>query len=894
MKNRLLAFCVVFALLISALLPVQMASAQDSLIEDANLEKVVRQTIGKNEGVLTKDDLLKLTSIYAFRNERITSLKGLEFAQNLNKLIVSNQSITDLQPIANLSNLTFLDISQTQVSDLTPLRNLKKLQHLGASRATIQDLSPLSGLSNLTELFVAENQIKDLSPLYNHKLVWLDAADNQIEDITLLLTMSDSLRHVYVSNNRIDDVSPLLMVKNLETAYAQGNPLDELGLGVMKYLESNGVKVKYDKTPPITVEINGNKLKMDGQEPLLIDGRTFVPMRAIFEALGAKVTWNGGERSVIGVKGATAVKLTIDSKQAWLNGRSMTLDVSPQLVNGSTLVPVRFISESLGAEVIWDDIKRVVSIQTEEKATSTAQPSTQSQGTSTSSKPSDPAWIFKAKESGLKFAHDWNASETRPLVSGSKVFYADSMYVYAVSAQDGRLLWSFPIEHYAYKIIADKDSLYFNDEKNNYRIDIETGSMKWKVPAGIVTIPVMDESVVYFRDGNHVRALDKATGNIRWTYTKENFMGYDFVTYNDMLLAATDGKIVALNRQTGTQEWEWKLDFVTDEYDLRNHRVDYFNLKGDTLYFTTLTGYVYALDLKTKSAMWRKELGGSIVSADATDKALIVSYAKKDGTNWAVSLDLSTSKELWNRQIENYVNDDFGDNMMLAGDLMVYRGTAKDTRSPLLAAYDSNTGSELWRVIGTSRLTLPSIADRVMYAVNVDAHLTKWNLDGKGTTSRSGAATPLTKLTVTKLFEAQSHMVTNKWDILTQNTANHAPVFTINGIRYSSGLGIYLHDKAYPPDIATGGTASVMINGEYARFKAKVGADESRISDTASGTITIRGDGKVLATIENIHSGQAAREIDLNVTGVKRLEINFKSDRKGLLNLILADPILEN
>lgn len=892
MRKRGMAFCLAFVLLMLALLPVQIAFAQDSLIEDANLEKVVRKTIGKSEGVITESDMLKLTSIYAFQNERITSLKGLEFARNLNKLIVSNQSITDLQPIASLSNLTFLDISQTKVSDLTPLRNLKKLQHLGASRANIQDLSSLSDLSNLTEVFVAENQIKDLSPLYFHKLVWLDAADNQLEDILLILSMSDSLRHVFVSNNRIVDVSPLVTLKNLETAYVQGNPLDDFSLGAMKYLESNGVEVKYDKTPPIKVEINGSTLKVDGQEPVLIDGRTFVPMRAIFEALGAKVTWNGGERSVIGVKDATAVKLTIDSKQAALNGRSITLDVAPQLVNGSTLVPVRFISESLGAEVTWDDVKRVVSIRTEETSTSKAQPSAQPQGPSTPVKPGNPAWIFKANESGLKFAHDWNASQTQPVVSGGKVFYADSMYVYAVSVQDGRLLWSFPIEHYTYELKADKDSLYFNDEKNNYRVEIETGSLKWKVPAGIVATPVMDESVVYFRDWDHVRAIDKANGNIRWTFNKENFMGYDFIPYNDVLVAATDGKIVALNRQTGTQEWEWELDFITDAFDLRNNRVDNFNLKGDTLYFTTMTGYVYAFDLKSKSVKWRKELGSTIVSADASEKALIVSYMKSDGTNWAVSIDLSTSNELWKRQLENYRNEDFGDNMILTKDMMVFRGTSKDG-SPLLAAFNPENGSDLWRVYGTKRLMLPVIADGGMYAVNVDAHLTKWSFEGKGAASKGGVATPLTKLTLTKLFEARSHVVTDKWEILKQNTAKHAPIFTINGVKYSSGLGIYLHDNAYPPDIATGGTVSVIINGEYSRFIGKAGADESTISDTASGTITIRGDGKVLATIENIHSSQAAREIDLDVTGVKRLDINFNSDRKGLLNLILADPVLE-
>lgn len=103
----------------------------------------------------------------------------------------------------------------------------------------------------------------------------------------------------------------------------------------------------------IKVTINGKQLYFD-VNPQFIDGRIFVPMRGIFEALGADIKWDGKTQTVTGSKGATTVKLTINQKQAYINGKMVNLDAPATIVKGSTLVPVRFIAESLGADVQWD------------------------------------------------------------------------------------------------------------------------------------------------------------------------------------------------------------------------------------------------------------------------------------------------------------------------------------------------------------------------------------------------------------------------------------------------------------------------------------------------------------------------------------------------------------
>lgn len=111
----------------------------------------------------------------------------------------------------------------------------------------------------------------------------------------------------------------------------------------------------------IKVTFNGSQLSFD-VPPTLIEGRTMLPLRAIFEAFGATVDWNDSEKKVKGVKGSSIVELQIDNKTAKVNGKDIVLDVPGTLVNGRTMVPARFIAESFGADVGWIPETRTVTI----------------------------------------------------------------------------------------------------------------------------------------------------------------------------------------------------------------------------------------------------------------------------------------------------------------------------------------------------------------------------------------------------------------------------------------------------------------------------------------------------------------------------------------------------
>jgi hypothetical protein len=109
----------------------------------------------------------------------------------------------------------------------------------------------------------------------------------------------------------------------------------------------------------VTVTVNGTPLSLT-PGPIERAGRVFVPLRGIFERLGAAVVYSAG--TINATKGGTTVSLRIGSTQATVNGQVQVLDVAPFIVGATTYVPLRFIAQSLGATVGYESSTRVVSI----------------------------------------------------------------------------------------------------------------------------------------------------------------------------------------------------------------------------------------------------------------------------------------------------------------------------------------------------------------------------------------------------------------------------------------------------------------------------------------------------------------------------------------------------
>ncbi len=115
----------------------------------------------------------------------------------------------------------------------------------------------------------------------------------------------------------------------------------------------------------ISVIVDDGKLNMD-VEPTVIDGRTFVPLRAIFEALDAQVSWIPETSSVLSRKGDITVNLTLGSNIMYVDGHEYILDVPAFAKDGRTLVPVRAVSEAYDCTVSWNSALNTVHIMSEE------------------------------------------------------------------------------------------------------------------------------------------------------------------------------------------------------------------------------------------------------------------------------------------------------------------------------------------------------------------------------------------------------------------------------------------------------------------------------------------------------------------------------------------------
>ena len=107
--------------------------------------------------------------------------------------------------------------------------------------------------------------------------------------------------------------------------------------------------------------VNGKSKTLDSP-PVIKNGRTLLPIRPVIESLGGTVAWDSATRKVTIKLGSTTIELWIDKKNAKVNGVTKTLDVAPQIINGRTMVPVRFVSENLGAKVDWDDKTKTITI----------------------------------------------------------------------------------------------------------------------------------------------------------------------------------------------------------------------------------------------------------------------------------------------------------------------------------------------------------------------------------------------------------------------------------------------------------------------------------------------------------------------------------------------------
>ena len=313
--------------------------------------------------------LINLTELNLQGNKYLTDLTALANLTNLTVLFLyDNSSLSDITPIANLTSLTHLGLAGTKVSDIAPLENLANLTNLDLRENNISDITPLGNLVNLTSLSLDENNISDITPLAGLvNLETLGLFNNQVSNISAIAGLSN-LGHIRLDNNEISDITPLSDLANLCCVSLGGNLVEDWSpvnhaTGTVHGRPETWVLPNGD----ITVTTNGVPVIFPDQEPIVVDGRTWVPVAGVFEALGFTVTWDEEAKAVTIVGNGNIIIINIGSEIFITNDVPHTLDAPAQVINDRTMLPLAVVLRSVGYRVTWDEEIRTVAVTDSEE-----------------------------------------------------------------------------------------------------------------------------------------------------------------------------------------------------------------------------------------------------------------------------------------------------------------------------------------------------------------------------------------------------------------------------------------------------------------------------------------------------------------------------------------------
>ncbi|TLS50791.1 hypothetical protein FE782_19035 [Paenibacillus antri] len=315
---------------------------------------------------------LNAAPLYGLKNLKLlhipnAGIENIEFVNampELQSLDVRGNPIGDFAPIAGLANLTVLSLAGESVEDLSFVRTLENLKHLEAERTRIRDLTPLAQLVKLETLNLSGNPIDTIAPLASlTNLRTLSLMQTSVRELQSLAGMKQ-LETLYLYETHIVSLNGIESLPRLQQVNIRRNvvPVDGTpGAEALRdRIEAGGGTFEYDvypSIPDIVIYLHDERVYAGGKyrdlpAPAYVEAsRTMVPLRFITEYLGATVDWNETERMIDVILAGKSVRLTVDSDKADISGKELILDAPPRIVNGTTFVPLRILSEQFGLRV---------------------------------------------------------------------------------------------------------------------------------------------------------------------------------------------------------------------------------------------------------------------------------------------------------------------------------------------------------------------------------------------------------------------------------------------------------------------------------------------------------------------------------------------------------------
>jgi S1-C subfamily serine protease len=350
----------------------------------------------------------------------------------------------------------------------------------------------------------------------------------------------------------------------------------------------------------IRVKVGGDFLTMD-TKPRMEKGRTFVPMRAIFESLDSYLTWDDKAKTITALKGKTTIKLKIGSKTASVDGKSIELDLPAKVMDGRTMVPLRFVAEAMGAQVEWDSKERIIKIERDEEPMGNSSGNISNYGFTAE----NGDWIYiSVLDKGLfRMRKDGQEKEK---ISGNAAFN--------INVMDGWIYFTYP---YDYPVKEERGHLYKMGTKGNlltkltdyevnsvhvmgdwiYYINSEKDNMLYKI-----RIDGKGEELIY---ENSIANFTVSNG---WIYFKED---YDESLYK-MRTNGSDKKLLCKDlgidscivvdgdwvyyNTSGKEIGIYKLGIDgKDKQQILFEAIDSFNVSGGYIYYNDSYKNIYKI-----------------------------------------------------------------------------------------------------------------------------------------------------------------------------------------------------------------------------------------------------------------------------------------------------------
>lgn len=227
----IICILMVFCLLVGQSLSIKGYATEDKVVDfpDANLERLIRETIGKKTGDIYTDELVNITELKG-DNRRISNLEGIQYLSNLQKVFLGNNNIADISLLAGLKKLKWVSLYGNNITNIYALKDLENLQVVtiyGNPISNIEIIEEFVSKDNIIQVNISKTNVKDFMPIAELKsLIYLYLWKSEIKDISFIEGLAN-LEHVDLSDNRIEDITPLENKDKLVKLHLSNNPIKD-------------------------------------------------------------------------------------------------------------------------------------------------------------------------------------------------------------------------------------------------------------------------------------------------------------------------------------------------------------------------------------------------------------------------------------------------------------------------------------------------------------------------------------------------------------------------------------------------------------------------------------------------------------------------------------------